>query len=112
MIYNYTFSVACQGNAFMNEINISNLLWYHFQTVICFYIVDLFIIQVCAYNRTVEKVDKFLAKEAKGTKVIGAKSLEDMVNKLKKPRRIMLLVKGAIFPPSGTHVLVGQYDNV
>ncbi|CAG4961981.1 unnamed protein product [Parnassius apollo] len=48
---------------------------------------------VCAYNRTVEKVDHFLANEAKGTKVIGAKSLEDMVQKLKKPRKVMLLVK-------------------
>ncbi|XP_013179265.1 PREDICTED: 6-phosphogluconate dehydrogenase, decarboxylating [Papilio xuthus] len=48
---------------------------------------------VCAYNRTVEKVDHFLANEAKGTKIIGAKSLEDMVQKLKKPRKVMLLVK-------------------
>uniref|UniRef100_H2ZK97 6-phosphogluconate dehydrogenase, decarboxylating n=1 Tax=Ciona savignyi TaxID=51511 RepID=H2ZK97_CIOSA len=48
---------------------------------------------VCAYNRTVEKVDRFLANEAKGTKIIGAKSLEDMVAKLKKPRRVMMLVK-------------------
>ncbi|KAK7093727.1 6-phosphogluconate dehydrogenase, decarboxylating-like [Littorina saxatilis] len=48
---------------------------------------------VVAYNRTVSKVDDFLANEAKGTKVIGAKSLEDMVAKLKKPRRVMLLVK-------------------
>ncbi|KAJ7306364.1 hypothetical protein JRQ81_009708 [Phrynocephalus forsythii] len=48
---------------------------------------------VCAFNRTVSKVDDFLAKEAKGTKVIGAHSLEEMVSKLKKPRRIILLVK-------------------
>ncbi|XP_034029159.1 6-phosphogluconate dehydrogenase, decarboxylating [Thalassophryne amazonica] len=48
---------------------------------------------VCAYNRTVSKVKDFLQKEAKGTKVIGAESLEDMVSKLKKPRRIILLVK-------------------
>ncbi|CAL1262140.1 unnamed protein product [Larinioides sclopetarius] len=48
---------------------------------------------VCAFNRTVDKVEKFLANEAKGTKVIGAKSIEEMVAKLKKPRRIMLLVK-------------------
>jgi 6-phosphogluconate dehydrogenase len=27
---------------------------------------------IVAYNRTVEKVDRFLANEAKGTKVIGA----------------------------------------
>jgi len=48
---------------------------------------------VCAYNRTTEKVDKFLANEAKGTKVIGAHSMTEMVSKLKKPRRVMLLVK-------------------
>lgn len=48
---------------------------------------------VCAFNRTVSKVDDFLANEAKGTKVVGARSLEDMVSKLKKPRRIILLVK-------------------
>ncbi|XP_015784023.1 6-phosphogluconate dehydrogenase, decarboxylating [Tetranychus urticae] len=49
--------------------------------------------KVCVYNRTVEKVTRFLENEAKGTQIIGAKSLEDMVSKLKKPRRIMLLVK-------------------
>ncbi|KAJ9599171.1 hypothetical protein L9F63_010348, partial [Diploptera punctata] len=48
---------------------------------------------VCAYNRTTEKVKDFLANEAKGTKVIGAYSLEEMVQKLKKPRRVMMLVK-------------------
>ncbi|XP_039279176.1 6-phosphogluconate dehydrogenase, decarboxylating [Nilaparvata lugens] len=48
---------------------------------------------VCAYNRTTDKVDAFLQNEAKGTNVIGAKSLEDMVSKLKKPRRVMMLVK-------------------
>src|ERR1044071_1862450 len=48
---------------------------------------------VVAYNRTVEKVDHFLANEAKGTRVIGAHSIEDMVSKLKKPRRVMMLVK-------------------
>src|SRR5580698_9537228 len=48
---------------------------------------------VVAYNRTVAKVDEFLAKEAKGTKVVGAHSIEEMVAKLKKPRRVMLMVK-------------------
>src|ERR1700722_19893441 len=48
---------------------------------------------VLAFNRTVEKVDHFLANEAKGTKVIGAHSLAEMVSKLKKPRRVMMLVK-------------------
>lgn len=49
---------------------------------------------VCAYNRTTDKVTSFLENEAKGTKVIGAYSLEEMVSKLKKPRIVMMLVKG------------------
>jgi len=48
---------------------------------------------VVAYNRTTEKVDHFLANEAKGTKVIGAHSIAEMVARLKKPRRVMMLVK-------------------
>src|SRR4051812_39347722 len=48
---------------------------------------------VVAYNRTVAKVDEFLAHEAKGTKIIGAHSIEEMVKKLKRPRRVMMLVK-------------------
>src|SRR3954447_17920831 len=48
---------------------------------------------VVAFNRTVSKVDDFLNKEAKGTKVIGAHSLQEMVGLLKKPRRVMLMVK-------------------
>jgi 6-phosphogluconate dehydrogenase len=48
---------------------------------------------VVAYNRTVEKVDQFLANEAKGTKVVGAHSIQEMVKLLKRPRRVMLMVK-------------------
>jgi 6-phosphogluconate dehydrogenase len=48
---------------------------------------------VAAYNRTTSKVDEFLAKEAKGTRVIGTHSLEALVAALKPPRRIMLMVQ-------------------
>jgi 6-phosphogluconate dehydrogenase len=48
---------------------------------------------VVAFNRTVSKVDDFLANEAKGTNVIGAHTVEEMVANLKKPRRVMLMVK-------------------
>ena len=48
---------------------------------------------VVAYNRTTDKVDHFLANEAKGTKVLGAHSIAEMVAQLKKPRRVMMLVK-------------------
>ena len=49
--------------------------------------------KVVAFNRTVSKVDEFIANEAKGTNVVGAHSLEEMVKLLKKPRRVMLMVK-------------------
>jgi 6-phosphogluconate dehydrogenase len=48
---------------------------------------------VVAFNRTVSKVDEFLSKEAKGTKVIGAHSFEEMAGLLQRPRRVMLMVK-------------------
>ena len=48
---------------------------------------------VVAYNRTTEKVDRFLENEAKGTNIIGAHSIEEMVKHLKRPRRVMMLVK-------------------
>lgn len=40
------------------------------------------------------QVKSFMENEAKGTNIIGATSMEDMVSKLKSPRRVMLLVKG------------------
>jgi 6-phosphogluconate dehydrogenase len=49
--------------------------------------------KVVAFNRTVSKVDDFLANEAKGTEIIGAQTVEAMVAQLKRPRRIMLMVK-------------------
>lgn len=48
---------------------------------------------VVAYNRTVSKVDHFLENEAKGKSIIGAHSIEELVANLKRPRRIILLVK-------------------
>ncbi|HKJ37567.1 MAG TPA: NAD(P)-binding domain-containing protein, partial [Anaerolineales bacterium] len=48
---------------------------------------------VAVFNRTVSKVDKFLENEARGTQVIGTHSIEELVNSLKKPRRLMLMVQ-------------------
>ncbi len=48
---------------------------------------------VAVFNRTVSKVDEFLEGPAKGTKVIGAHDLKEFVSKLKRPRRVMLMVK-------------------
>jgi len=49
--------------------------------------------KVAVYNRTVSKVDDFLGNEAKGTQVVGAHSIEEFVGLLKRPRRVMLMVK-------------------
>lgn len=48
---------------------------------------------ICAFNRTVSKVDRFLDNEAKGKSIVGAHSTEEFVSKLKTPRRVMLLVQ-------------------
>jgi len=48
---------------------------------------------VAAYNRTVSRVDEFMAGPARGSRVIGAHSLEAMIARLKRPRRVMLMVK-------------------
>jgi 6-phosphogluconate dehydrogenase len=48
---------------------------------------------VAAYNRTTSKVDEFLAGPARGTSVAGCYRLEELVQKLKRPRRVMMMVK-------------------
>jgi 6-phosphogluconate dehydrogenase len=49
--------------------------------------------KVAVFNRTVSKVDDFIANEAKGTDVVGAHSVEEFVSLLKSPRRVMMMVK-------------------
>ncbi len=49
--------------------------------------------KVAVFNRTVSKVDDFLAEEAKGTQVEGAHSIEELCAMLKTPRRVMIMVK-------------------
>ncbi len=48
---------------------------------------------VAVFNRTVSKVDRFMANEAQGTSVIGTQSLEEFISVLKRPRKIMIMVK-------------------
>lgn len=49
--------------------------------------------QVSVFNRTTSKVDDFLNGSAQGTKVVGTHTLEELVDSLKKPRRVMLMIK-------------------
>lgn len=48
---------------------------------------------VAVFNRSVEKVDKFVQGRGKGKKFIGAHSMEEFVKSIKKPRKVMMLVK-------------------
>jgi 6-phosphogluconate dehydrogenase len=50
--------------------------------------------RVVVFNRTVSRVDDFLSGSAKGTNVIGAHSLEELIGLLVKPRRVMLMISG------------------
>jgi len=49
--------------------------------------------KVAVYNRTITKVDDFINGTARGTEIVGAHSIEELVGLLKTPRRVMLLVK-------------------
>ena len=49
--------------------------------------------RVSVFNRTVEKVDKFINGRGAGKNVYGAHTLEDFVGSLKAPRRVFLMVK-------------------
>jgi len=48
---------------------------------------------VAVFNRSTEKVSAFIQGRAKGKNIIGTFSVEELVNSLKKPRKIMLMVK-------------------
>ena len=50
-------------------------------------------VRVAVFNRTVSRVDEFLAQGAKGTPIRGAHSLSELVGMLKRPRRVMMLVQ-------------------
>ena len=48
---------------------------------------------VAVYNRTTSKVDDFIAGRADGKTIIGVHSPEDLIKNLKRPRRVMIMVK-------------------
>jgi 6-phosphogluconate dehydrogenase len=49
--------------------------------------------RVAVFNRTVSKVDDFINGNARGTRVVGTHSVEELVSVLERPRRVMLMVK-------------------
>ncbi len=48
---------------------------------------------VAVYNRTTEKVDNFVSGRGKDKNIIGTRNLQELVDSLEKPRKIMIMVK-------------------
>ncbi len=48
---------------------------------------------VAVFNRTTQKVDKFITTRAKGKNIIPTYSIEELVNKVERPRKIMMMVR-------------------
>ncbi|WP_449540187.1 NADP-dependent phosphogluconate dehydrogenase [Ferdinandcohnia sp. Marseille-Q9671] len=48
---------------------------------------------VAVFNRSYEKTEEFLQNEALNKNFVGAKTIEEFVNSLEKPRKILLMVK-------------------
>src|SRR5215469_8397507 len=67
--------------------------------------------KVAVFNRTVSKVDEFLANEAKGTDVVGAHSVEEFISLLKRPRRVMLMVKAGASVDQTIETLLPHLEN-
>ncbi|MBR6940606.1 MAG: decarboxylating NADP(+)-dependent phosphogluconate dehydrogenase [Clostridia bacterium] len=48
---------------------------------------------VSVYNRTAQKVTDFVNGRAKGKNIVGTYSLEELVESLEKPRKVMMMIK-------------------
>ncbi len=48
---------------------------------------------VAVFNRTASKTDEFLQGPAKGKSISGSHALKDFIAQLKKPRKVMLMIK-------------------
>ena len=51
---------------------------------------------VSVFNRSTEKVTKFVEGRAKGKNIVGTYSLEERVASLEKPRKVMMMVKAGV----------------
>src|SRR5215470_3970183 len=48
---------------------------------------------VAVFNRTRARVDEFMAGRAKGKRIVGCHSVKELVAALKRPRKVMIMVK-------------------
>ena len=48
---------------------------------------------VAVFNRTTSKVDDFVNGRGKGKKIVGCHTVKELVAALKRPRKVMIMVK-------------------
>src|ERR1700722_18345093 len=48
---------------------------------------------VAVFNRTQARVDDFVAGRAKGKRLLGCHTVQELVSSLKRPRKVMIMVK-------------------
>ncbi|MFP4179889.1 MAG: decarboxylating NADP(+)-dependent phosphogluconate dehydrogenase [Spirochaetaceae bacterium] len=66
---------------------------------------------VAVFNRTTSKVDSFMENAAKGRDgIIGTKSVEEFVDSLQRPRKIMLMVKAGEVVDSFIEMVLPHLD--
>jgi len=61
---------------------------------------------VAVFNRSTAKVDKFIEGRGKGKKFVGAHSHEELVKALKKPRKVMMMVRAGEAVDSNIQTLI------
>ena len=63
---------------------------------------------VAVYNRTTEKVERFVEGRAKGKNIVGTYSLQELADSLEKPRKVMMMVKAGQAVREGQTLIAGQ----
>lgn len=66
---------------------------------------------VAVFNRSTNKVTAFVEGRAKGKNIIGTYSIQELVDKLEKPRKIMLMVKAGKPVDDFIDMIIPYLDN-
>jgi 6-phosphogluconate dehydrogenase len=66
--------------------------------------------KVAVFNRTTSKVDAFIEGDAAGKPVAGTQSVEELVGLLKRPRRVMLMVKAGAPVDAAINALIPHLE--
>ncbi|MBO1003973.1 NADP-dependent phosphogluconate dehydrogenase [Pseudogracilibacillus auburnensis] len=65
---------------------------------------------VAVFNRTYARTEEFMNNEAKGKNFVGAETIEEFVNSLEKPRKILLMVQAGFATDATIESLMPYLD--